>query len=531
MNELDLVRLALALGCPEAGGPVSVAEVKLLASIKDLPRLPATRVRDVEREIGEGQDPLGELFARARAPEQRRRLGATYTPDAIVSAMVEWAAAEGSPDRVVDPGAGSGRFTIAAAKRFPRADLVAVEIDPLAALLTRANLAVTRAGHRARIVLDDFRSLKPEAIEGRTLWIGNPPYVRHHQIGPDWKAWLTRTAASRNLTASQLAGLHVHFFLATAQVGGLRDFGSYITSSEWLDVNYGSLVRQLLLDGLGGVAVHVLDPKALPFSNAATTGAISCFKFGARPTSMRLRRVERVADLGALEGGHTVKRERLAEAPRWTLLMRNAKPVPEGYVELGELCRVHRGTVTGANGVWVTSAADPRLPERVLVPSVTRAKELFTAVDAMTTTAQLRRVIDLPVDLEALEDPEERKMVDAFLKWARDQRADEGYVATHRKSWWSVRLREPAPILATYMARRPPAFVRNLAGARHINIAHGLYPREPLPDLVLDRLAKALRSSVSVTSGRTYAGGLTKFEPREMERLPVPSPEMLLELS
>lgn len=72
--------------------------------------------------------------------------------------------------------------------------------------------------------------------------------------------------------------------------------------------------------------------------------------------------------------------------------------------------------------------------------------------------------------------------------------------------------------------------MRNLAGARHINIAHGLYPREPLPALVLDRLAKALRSSVSVTSGRTYAGGLTKFEPREMERLPVPSPEMLLQL-
>jgi adenine-specific DNA-methyltransferase len=40
-----------------------------------------------------------------------------------------------------------------------------------------------------------------------------------------------------------------------------------------------------------------------------------------------------------------------------------------------------------------------------------------------------------------------------------------------------VRLRPPAPILATYMARRPPAFVHNLAGARHVNIDHGLYPR------------------------------------------------------
>ncbi len=85
-------------------------------------------------------------------------------------------------------------------------------------------------------------------------------------------------------------------------------------------------------------------------------------------------------------------------------------------------------------------------------------------------------------------------------------------------------LRAPAPILATYMARRPPAFTRNLAGARHINIAHGLYPRAELSEAAIERLLLALRRTVSVHDGRTYAGGLTKFEPREMERLPIPDP-------
>jgi hypothetical protein len=74
------------------------------------------------------------------------------------------------------------------------------------------------------------------------------------------------------------------------------------------------------------------------------------------------------------------------------------------------------------------------------------------------------------------------------------------------------------------MARRPPAFVRNLADARHINIAHGIYPREHMDDATLDRLASSLRGAVDLGQGRTYAGGLTKFEPREMERIPVPSP-------
>ena len=75
-----------------------------------------------------------------------------------------------------------------------------------------------------------------------------------------------------------------------------------------------------------------------------------------------------------------------------------------------------------------------------------------------------------------------------------------------------------------------PAFVRNLADARHINIAHGLYPRDPMSSTLLNRLAHYLASAVSLKEGRTYAGGLTKFEPREMERLLVPSPQLLGEM-
>jgi hypothetical protein len=99
---------------------------------------------------------------------------------------------------------------------------------------------------------------------------------------------------------------------------------------------------------------------------------------------------------------------------------------------------------------------------------------------------------------------------------------DKGYIAEHRKAWWSIGLRQPAPILTTYMARRPPAFVLNRAGARHINIAHGIYPREPLSANVLEALAQHLNVYVSTRDGRTYAGGLTKFEPKEVERLLIP---------
>ena len=522
----SLVSLALALGAEDAGD-LSAAE-KWLVDEAHGARTTAALVRGVRGMIRRGEDPLGDAYCTIRSPEERRPLGQTYTPRPLIEAMLRWASDHGDPVRVVDPGAGSGRYLVAAGERFPGAALHGADIDPLAALMLRANLAAAGLADRARVHVGDYRALSLPPVDGPTLFVGNPPYVRHHRIAPEWKTWLLETARRRGLDASALAGLHVHFFLATAEYGRNGDYGAFITSSEWLDVNYGGLVRQLLLDGLGGQSLHVLAPEAPLFSDATTTSAITCFRIGETPSTMRIRRVESLSDLGRLAGGRSVSRQRLAGTSRWSVLTRETPRLREGYVELGELCRVHRGTVTGANAVWVRRDASPDLPERVLFPSITKARELFGAGARLGSLEALRRVVDLPVDLDVLDD-DEREQVDRFLREARARGVHEGYIASNRRAWWSVGLRAAAPILATYMARRPPAFVRNDAGARHINIAHGLYPRERMSDVLLDRLADRLRAEVTLAQGRTYAGGLVKFEPREMERIPVPGPDMLAE--
>jgi adenine-specific DNA-methyltransferase len=538
--EEALAAAAVRLGAAEVAGwsdaEQRLADAALAGPARKGPG-PASQLRD---QIQAGDDPLGEAFCRLRDPARRRPAGQTFTPRPVVQAMVGWAARRLTPARVVDPGTGSARFLVAAGRRWPRAALVGVETDPLAAMIGRAALAAAGLAGRAGITLGDYRSLDLPPTAGPTLFLGNPPYVRHHQIPAQWKHWLRSAAARRGLPASGLAGMHVHFFLATALHAVPGDAGVLVTAAEWLDVNYGCLVRALLVGPLGGQSVHLLDPAVPAFADAAATAAITCFLPGSRPGSLRLRPVARLGDLGELSGGVPVPVPVLRAASRWTPLAGRAAgaaarraplpgawhaPLPAGHVELGELCRVHRGQVTGANQVWVT-AGNPGLPGRFLFPAVTRASELFRARDTLATTAGLRLVIDLPADLAELAQAE-LAPVTRFLARAEAAGAAGSYIASHRTPWWRVRLRAPAPILATYMARRPPAFVRNLAGARHVNIAHGLYPREPLPPAALDGLAAFLRRSVSPGQGRTYAGGLTKFEPGEMERLPVPAPGLL----
>lgn len=520
-----LLAVAVALGARAVRGWTTAEEER----VAPLPTPDDATVAAVRAAILDGGDPLGAAFCRLRGPAERRPMGATYTPQGLVDAMVQRARAGGpAPDRVVDPGAGSGRFLVAAGRALPDAQLRGVELDPVASVLARGHLAAAGLAARAAIHRGDFRAWRPDACDGPTVFLGNPPYVRHHDISAAWKTWLGEQAGERGLRASKLAGLHVHFYVATLGLARPGDRGVYVTAAEWLDVNYGALLRALLAGPLGLRSLHLIEPSARPFADALTTAVVADFEVGARAPLVGFDRVATLDGLAGLESRRRVPRASLTAAPRWTPLSRRPTPRPAGFVELGELCRVHRGQVTGANKVWVAGPAAQALPARVRFACVTRARELFTAGPALTNASALREVVDLPVDLDQL-DPPERAAVERFLEWARAQGAHEGYVARHRRAWWSVGLQAPAPILATYMARRPPAFVRNLVGARHINIAHGLHPRAPLPPAALDALARCLTRTTELGQGRTYAGGLTKFEPREMERLWVPRPEALLD--
>jgi hypothetical protein len=523
-TESELVALCLTLIGQHDG--LSAAE-RQLAQTAPVTTLKADQLEAIRKAISVGADPLGEAFSSIRSAAERRPSGAVYTPLPIVQSMISWLAAQGTPARIVDPGAGSGRFILAAGKAFPAAQLVAVEMDPLAALMLRANLSARGWTHRTQVLVQDYREVELASCAGMTAFIGNPPYVRHHDISEDWKTWYASKFAGFGIKASALAGLHLHFFLKTRQLAQAGDVGAFITSAEWMDVNYGSALRQLLLDELGGVALHVLEPTVEAFPGTATTAAITGFRVGEKTAPVRIRTVGNLEHLDGLSQGTDIAREQLQAAPRWSGILRPSQPLAAGEITLGELFRVHRGQVTGANDIWIAGEQARALPDRVKLPTITKAKDLIQAGAQLESIESLRRVVDLPATLNDFTEEEQRDIA-AFLAWAKLQGADQSYIAQHRKAWWSVGLKAPAPILCTYMARRPPQFTLNPYGARHINIAHGLYPREPLAAEVMTRLVHWLNQNIQTTNGRTYAGGLTKFEPKEIERLHIPRPETLL---
>ena len=160
-----------------------------------------------------------------------------------------------------------------------------------------------------------------------------------------------------------------------------------------------------MLGDLGGQSLHVVEPKAMPFEGTQTTAVITAFAIGSRDPAVRLQDVESLDQLKDLAtAGRPIARDRLRETSRWTGLLRSGTKPPAGFIELGELCRVHRGAVTGANATWVVRHQS-ELPASVLYPSVTKARELFAAGPVLASHDHLRLVVDIPAQLDTLDSP------------------------------------------------------------------------------------------------------------------------------
>lgn len=503
------------------------SEESLLLSEVD--RLPLSATMEIVKRIREGEDVLGDSYMRANSRESLRFHGETYTPDFLVSEMVSRASTVRNPRNIVDMGCGSGRFARACAERFPSAKVIAIDSSPFATLMAKATFRAVGLEDRIEVRQCDFTKSNLSALldDGPTLWIGNPPYVRHHDIPKEKKEWLISAAKSFGYKASALSGLHVYFFLAVAENCKDGDFGVVVTSAEWLDSRYGALPRSLLAERLGVISLALNDRGERVFDGVDTTSIVSLFDISTahelgRSVELRYRE----------NGGENVRKAPLAQlraSRKWSgfFFGRNSSKKKNGYVRLGDIARVHRGIATGANKFWVRSKEDAGWM-KYSVPVVSHARQVSALRSGDLSFDDLDRLLTLPCDVDSLSG-EDAEVVRRVIENGRQLGIDKGCVARSRKHWWSIPAGEPAAILMTYMSRKPPVFVVNSSSVRSLNVVHGIYPTVALSEHAVKELVEYLNMSVTCDDGRTYCGGLTKFEPKEAEEILVPAPDMLEE--
>lgn len=558
-----LIAVARDLGAADFGGPLTRAEGRLLKAADRVKKRSDRAVLSLQTAIRNGDDPLGKALCSLRTPLTRRHTGTFYTPEPIVEHMLDWTI-DCNPTRFIDAGCGSGRFVRNILARRLRASIIAIDVDPMATLMTRAVFASFK--YKKAIAKNvDYTQFSLGRDFGRSAYVSNPPYVRHHDLEPATKAWASRTAKQLGHRISGLAGLHTLFMLATAKLAKKGDVGAFITSAEWMDTNYGSIVRDLMLNGLGGKNVHAFVPQAAPFSDAMTTAAITYFEIGSEPLKLTFSVSQTPAAPQQSQFRRDIPASVLAKSARWSPMLREpscdpvsckhlsrSKGSPQsnaaettfspGFQSLRSGCpmckatstqltlrsiaRVHRGQATGANSFFVLSREKARNNgiEAYCRPVISRAEQILSSGGVLRDNPLLSVLLDVPPDMRL----ENHPALAEYLRHGQyshdgDISVDKRWIPSHRRSWFSVAAPNP-PIVATYMARQAPFFALNPDGLALINVGHGIYPTIDMTDEDLAILVAALNADRQqfVGKGRTYHGGLEKFEPKEMENLPLP---------
>ena len=492
------------------------------------------------REPGAGWGRLASVTDRlADTAEVRKARGAFFTPPGLAAYVTEWAL-RSADDHVLEPSCGEAAFLGAALDRLVElgngtlaatARLDGVEVHEWSAQVARDLLR--NAGDSASILVSDFFDLPPAPLYDAV--VGNPPYVRYQDFAGEPRTRSREAALRAGVSLTRLASswaaftVHASLFLKPGGRLGL------VLPAELLTVNYAAEVRRFLMERFSRVDLVMFEERVFP-GVLEEVVLLMADGYGDGPTDhcrvLQARNVEALAT-------PALPRLWRPDQPgsKWTpsLLAPDVLDAYAMVVEGGHFATLDAwgattlGMVTGNNRFFALSAervAELGLRQSDLVrlspPGSRHLRGLsFTA----SAWEEMRRAGAATWLFRPSDEPSPEGL--AYIAAGEATNVHQAYKCRVRRPWWRVPLLRPADLLLTYMNADTPRLCTNRSAVHHLNSVHGLYLKPGLRRIGMDLLPVAALNSMTLlgaeTVGRAYGGGMLKIEPKEADRLPVPS--------
>jgi adenine-specific DNA-methyltransferase len=465
----------------------------------------------------------------------RKSRGAFYTPSAITDFLVSWAV-RSSTDSVLEPSCGEAAFLTSVIARLQgltaalRDDqIVGVEIHPEA--LANAGAIIQAAGVPAQLYVSDFFAFRSDRLFDAV--VGNPPYVRYQSFTGTSRTAAQEAALRHGVRIAGLSNSWAPFVVHAASFVAPHGRLALVLPAELLTVNYAAPVRRFLMARFASVRLVLFEERVFP---GVMEEVLLLLAEGQGPTDhCDLLQTKNLSTLRVADG----QQWRPAGADeKWLtgLLPPDAAALYADAVSglnfssLVEWGETSLGMVTGNNRYFTLTAARARelhlKPNELLAicPPGSRhlrglgfAEKAWTDMIADGAAGYLFAPSPTNPSPEAL----------AYIKAGEAQRVQDGYKCRNRSPWWRVP-RVPIPnAFVTYMNHDTARIVTNRAGVAYLNSVHGLTFAPEHRELAMDLLPMASLNTVTLLGselvGRSYGGGLLKLEPKEADRLPVPS--------
>lgn len=478
----------------------------------------------------------------------RKARGAFFTPEALAQYVTDWSVRDVA-DVVLEPSCGEAAFLLAAVDRLaalrddnsPDVQPVLHGVELHEASAQAARDIVTAADVVPDIQTADFFTVTPQPIYDAV--VGNPPYVRFQDFSGAARARSRAAALAAGVSMSGLASswaaftVHAALFLRSGGRMGL------VVPAELLSVNYAAPVREFLLKRFSTVRLVMFSERV--FGPDVLEEVVLLLADGYDPTGKHgtdhceLFEVKNAAALSGTAVARTWKPAHPAD--KWTpsLMATSALTtytdvtLGDGFTHLEGWGDTTLGAVTGNNKYFSLSPERARelglAPSELVRLSPPGSRHLRGLTFTESAWSEMGRDGSATLLFRPSGEPSEAAL--AYIRAGEIAGVDQAYKCRVRTPWWRVPLPAAPNLFLTYMNADTPRLSTNRAKVHHLNSVHGVYLKPAHRRLGMDLLPLASLNSATLvgaeTVGRAYGGGMLKIEPREADRLPVPSPALV----
>ena len=459
--------------------------------------------------------------------EHRKKFAQFFTPVSIAELLVKWLLRNENLQTVLEPAFGLGIFSRTLLSRKNELEIKGFEVDDVVFKQAKNEL-----GNKVNLLLEDYMyndwNNKYDGI------VCNPPYFKFHDY--DNKNILKEIEMHLKCKLNGFTNLYTLFLLKS--IYQLKPDGrcAYIIPSEFLNSDYGKLVKQHLIKT--GTLRHIIvfNFEENVFDDALTTACIVLCANDNKTDKVQFTNIQSIRELNKIE-------TLIEKYPSWsdnTNIYSLSELKPEikwkyyyqpqyghkfkNLVPFSTYAKVVRGIATGANDYFtfnLAKAEEYKISEKYLLPCICHCVDVkrndFTRNDFEELKQQGKNVFLL----NAVNSNDEN--VINYLQKGENENINKKFLTASRNPWYSLEKRLPAPIWVSVFNRTGLRFIRNKANISNLTTFHCIYPQTDIfSDVSIDLLFAYLQTETARQifndNSREYGNGLQKFEPNDLNK-------------
>ena len=469
-------------------------------------------------------------YSKSISIEHRKKFAQFFTPFPIADAMAKWLLGNDQLKDVLEPAFGLGVFSRAILNHKKEINIKGFEVDET---IFKNAKQYFQDIENVNLLLQDYMyndwKNKYDGI------ICNPPYFKFHDY--DNKNILKEIETNLKCKLNGFTNLYTLFLLKSIHQLSKNGRCAYIIPSEFLNSDYGKLVKTYLIKSKTLRHIIVIDFEENVFDDALTTASIILCANDNLTDKVQFSNIQSLQDLSKIdeiitkypnfsETEQTYSFTELNPDIKWKAYYQKQNSIKfKNLVPFSTYAKVVRGIATGSNEYFTfnfSKAKEFNIDEQYLLPCICSAKDAKTSFFTKQDFEELKKS-DKSIFLFNVLNPND-KNINSYIQKGEEEEINKRFLTASRTPWYSLENRKPAPIWVSVFNRSGLRFIRNEANISNLTSYHCIYPKQTSLfseiniDLLFAYLLTDTAKQIFDDNSRQYGNGLQKFEPNDLNK-------------